>query len=85
MPPTRCPAEVHDLLGDPCVQNLHPASSNFWILVKALQGFLQDEGHGRLPLSGAIPDMASSTDSFTELQNLYRAKASMDIDAMKSR
>lgn len=79
------PVEVQSLLDDPCAQNLHPASNSFWVLVKALQGFLQNEGHGKLPLSGAIPDMSSSTDSFTDLQNIYRAKAAKDAEAIKSR
>ena len=79
------PPEVEELLNDPCAQNLHPASSNFWVPVKALQGFVQNEGNGKLPLSGAIPDMSSSTESFTELQNLYRAKAAKDADAIKTR
>jgi len=79
------PSEVQDLLDDPCADNLHPGSSNFWVLIKALQGFIQHEGHGKLPLSGSIPDMSSSTEAFTELQNLYRAKAAQDANAMKIR
>ncbi|KAM3567185.1 hypothetical protein VYU27_010664, partial [Nannochloropsis oceanica] len=48
-------------------------------------GFVDGEGNGRLPLSGAVPDMASSTALFSQLQSLYRARAAQDFDAVVQR
>lgn len=53
--------------------------------VRALKDFVEAEGGGRLPLSGAVPDMAASTAAYTQLQQLYRDKALEDRAAVRKR
>lgn len=60
---------------------LHNKQSNaFWILVRALRDFIENEGKGYLPLPGIIPDMTADTASYINLQNIYRAQAQQDSD-----
>ena len=71
------PDDVAVLLDDPSAQNLVPNSLNFWVLVKSLSEFVKE--HQVLPLSGALPDMTSTTSNYIALQRCYRAKASEDL------
>jgi amyloid beta precursor protein binding protein 1 len=57
-------------------------SKPFWILVRALKEFVENEGQGDLPLRGSIPDMFSDSERFIALQNVYRDKAQHDFEAM---
>jgi len=43
------------------------------------------EGNGYLPVTGTVPDMESDTDSYVTLQNVYRALAQRDIEAVTQR
>lgn len=46
----RAAAEVAALMRDECASALTPGSNVFWVLVAALQGFVEGEGGGDLPL-----------------------------------
>ena len=48
--------------------------------MKALKTFYATQG--RLPLSGVVPDMVSTTELFLELQRVYVAKANADRESM---
>jgi NEDD8-activating enzyme E1 regulatory subunit len=60
-------------------------SKPFWIMVRALKEFVENEGNGMLPLRGTIPDMFSDSEKFINLQNVYRQKAQQDLEAIQSR
>lgn len=59
------------------------STPDFWLLAVALRAFIAAEGGGCLPLDGALPDMASSTDAYVQLQRIFAAKASADVDALE--
>ena len=50
----------------------------FWLLLRALRRFADGEGRGRLPLSGALPDMHADTRSYVELHGIFRAQVRAD-------
>ncbi len=77
--PTTIPSNVQAILNDDCSKSLTNHSSNFWILVHALNEFISNEGEGYLPLRGSIPDMMSSSDLYIDLQRIYQKKAQNDI------
>lgn len=52
--------------------------------MRALKDFVENEGHGLLPLRGSIPDMFSDSERFIGLQNIYRNKAQKDLEAITS-
>ncbi|CAI5759769.1 unnamed protein product [Candida verbasci] len=52
-------------------------SSIFWIYIAALSKFLQ-LNNDVLPLPGTIPDLASDTKNYIDLQNIYKEKAKKD-------
>ncbi|KAI5654601.1 hypothetical protein M9H77_31788 [Catharanthus roseus] len=60
-------------------------SSDFWVMVAALKEFIANEGDGETPLEGSIPDMASSTELYVNLQRVYQAKAEADFLVMERR
>jgi amyloid beta precursor protein binding protein 1 len=49
----------------------------FWILAKALVQFM-DLNEGLLPVTGIVPDMIASTETYVALQQLYMDKAQQD-------
>lgn len=49
-------------------------------MVRALKDFVQENNGGRLPLSGVLPDMTADTETFIQLQNIYRQQALFDSD-----
>eukprot|EP01063_Lacrimia_lanifica_P040509 TRINITY_DN9197_c0_g1_i3.p2 TRINITY_DN9197_c0_g1~~TRINITY_DN9197_c0_g1_i3.p2 ORF type:complete len:560 (+),score=210.53 TRINITY_DN9197_c0_g1_i3:47-1681(+) len=46
---------------------------DFWILLRALRAF--HEVHGVLPVTGVLPDMTSTTQSYTALRDVYTKEA----------
>lgn len=58
-------------------------SSPFSVMLGALRRFVQ-ANDGLLPLSGSIPDMVATTDSFIHLQQIYQRKALEDFKAFSS-
>ncbi|GAA6059205.1 hypothetical protein JCM10212_006598 [Sporobolomyces blumeae] len=81
------PSEIKQLFEDPACKNLDSNSSNFWILVHALERFSRlsssssADAPGVLPLTGSLPDMKAESRGYVELQNIYRAKARQDLEA----
>ena len=80
--PTTIPSRVLEILNDERSKSLDNHSSNFWILVRALNEFISNEGKGFLPLRGSIPDMTSSSDLYIDLQRVYQAKAREDTEVI---
>ncbi|XP_035212687.1 NEDD8-activating enzyme E1 regulatory subunit-like [Stegodyphus dumicola] len=79
---TTIPGEIQEILNDPMCEDLSSESKSFWILVKALKEFVENEGNGCLPVRGVIPDMTSNTQSYIKLQNIYKTKAEEDAHNM---
>lgn len=69
-------SKVTDILNAPEAKDLTATSSPFWVIANAIQQFY--EKHGELPLPGAVPDMKAQSDTFIQLQNIYKAKARED-------
>ncbi|KAG1666503.1 NEDD8-activating enzyme E1 regulatory subunit [Nymphon striatum] len=78
--PSKIPSNVEEIFNDSCCQNISHESSNFWILAKALKDFVDNEGHGLLPLRGSLPDMFSDSKRYINLQNLYHEEAALHIE-----
>ncbi|KAJ2298162.1 hypothetical protein IW139_002429, partial [Coemansia sp. RSA 353] len=54
-------------------------TSNFWLLANALRRYVASEyGAGKMPHSGAIPDMKADTQSYVNLLRIYKQKAEQD-------
>lgn len=70
------PSKVTDILTAPEAKNVTATSSSFWVIANAIQQFY--EKHGELPLPGAVPDMKAQSETFIQLQNIYKAKARED-------
>lgn len=45
-------------------------SKPFWIMARALKDFVDNEGNGRLPVRGTLPDMVADTFKYISLQQL---------------
>ena len=82
---TQIPSEIVKLFEDEKCLNLNSNSDYFWIILRAIREFTYNEGLGQLPLRGTIPDMVSDSERFVSLQNVYRAKAQHDIEAVMTR
>eukprot|EP00879_Flechtneria_rotunda_P033180 GHRR01036725.1.p1 GENE.GHRR01036725.1~~GHRR01036725.1.p1 ORF type:complete len:213 (+),score=66.28 GHRR01036725.1:2977-3615(+) len=78
------PSEVRAILDDPQAVTVDASSTNFWLLVAALRAFVANEGAGRLPLDGNIPDMHATTDLYLQLQRLYRDQAAAEAAAVEA-
>jgi amyloid beta precursor protein binding protein 1 len=87
--PPSIPDDVQTILRDEKASGSIPAREakvdEFWVLATALREFVEHEGKGDLPLSGAIPDMASDTTGYIAVQRLYHEKAASDIAAISGR
>jgi len=81
--PYRIPSSIADILNDPKAVTTTAHSSNFWLLANAVKHFVENEGQGKLPLMGTIPDMTSDTLSFIDLQYIYREKSLEDAAIVK--
>lgn len=46
---------------------------------------MEQDSHGLIPLSGSIPDMTADTESYINLQTIYRQKALNDADVVYKR
>jgi NEDD8-activating enzyme E1 regulatory subunit len=83
---TKIPKDITELLfnNEKCL-NLNEKSNKFWIIVRAIKEFTENEGNGKLPLRGSIPDMISDSDKFISLQNVYKTKAQHDCESIMTR
>jgi len=76
---------VNAVLKDSKADKLTKDSSNFWVLVNALKGFMDAEGHGSFPGSTAIPDMVCESENYVKLKSIYKEKADNDLAAISKR
>eukprot|EP01134_Creolimax_fragrantissima_P006347 CFRG6347T1 len=77
--PTTISNTVSELMNRQEVENINRNSDTFWIKLKAIKQFVENEGCGLLPLQGTIPDMEADSASYTQLQKIYSTKAEEDI------
>lgn len=77
------PDEVQSMFQDAACNDITSASTNFWILVRALREFVAASPTRSLPLSGSIPDMKATSSGYIKLQNTYRTKALQDLEQFK--
>lgn len=75
---TQIPSFIKELFNNEKIsdKNLNSETPFFWILIRALKSFV--ELYDNLPLPGTLPDMASDTNNYITLQNIYREKATKD-------
>ncbi|SMY27522.1 unnamed protein product [Zymoseptoria tritici ST99CH_1A5] len=74
-PPTP-PSAVREILSAPEATKLTASSPPFWLIANAVQTFYSK--HSQLPLPGAVPDMKARSDTYIQLQNIYKQKARQD-------
>ncbi|KRY17723.1 Nedd8-activating enzyme E1 regulatory subunit [Trichinella patagoniensis] len=74
----KMPYHVSQVLKDPSAQHVNHESGTFWILAHAVNQFVNNEGAGRLPMSGVLPDMESDTNRFVTLQKIFAKQADKD-------
>ncbi|KAG9160542.1 hypothetical protein Leryth_026142 [Lithospermum erythrorhizon] len=77
-------SNLKQIISDSCAE-VDSNSSDFWVMVAALQEFISNEGGGEAPLEGSIPDMTSSTELYVSLQKIYQAKAEADFNVIHQR
>ncbi|KAJ1776683.1 hypothetical protein LPJ54_002912 [Coemansia sp. RSA 1824] len=71
--------DVNRILTDPAANTADAQTSNFWLLANALRRYVASEyGAGKMPHSGAIPDMKADTQSYVNLLRIYKQKAEQD-------
>ncbi|KAF0295098.1 NEDD8-activating enzyme E1 regulatory subunit [Amphibalanus amphitrite] len=68
--PPSVPEAVRTLFASQQCNSLTAKSDDFWVLVKALHEYVENEGEGLLPVRGPIPDMFSDSDRYIQLQNM---------------
>lgn len=69
-------SDVRSILTAPEASNLTANSPPFWYIANAIQQFYAK--HNELPLPGAVPDMKANSETYIQLQNIYKAKARQD-------
>lgn len=80
---TAVPDSIQQLFQNSIISdtNLSLQTPPFWLYVRALKDFV--DSCGLLPLPGNLPDMASKTSNYVELQNIFRAKCLEDQRLIK--
>ena len=78
---TTVPSTTREILEDPAADTISATSSSFWVLAHALREFVNREG--RLPVSGAVPDMFSDSERYIQLQGIYKEKAREDMEQVE--
>ncbi|XP_060767074.1 NEDD8-activating enzyme E1 regulatory subunit isoform X1 [Neoarius graeffei] len=76
--PTKLCSSVEEIFSSEQCENITSQTPAFWVMARGVRDFVQNEGNGKLPLRGTIPDMISDSDKFIKLQNVYREKAMQD-------
>lgn len=74
--PAKPSSTVLSILNAPEANSLTASSPPFWLIANAVYKFY--EKHGELPLPGAVPDMKAQSDTYIQLQNIYKTKARED-------
>lgn len=80
--------DLKQVIDDPAASDdslSKPGTKDFWFLVRALREFVAKEGGGeRLPVTGELPDMHSSTVNYIALQKVYGGKHDEDRKAFEA-
>uniref|UniRef100_A0A673LJK8 NEDD8-activating enzyme E1 regulatory subunit n=1 Tax=Sinocyclocheilus rhinocerous TaxID=307959 RepID=A0A673LJK8_9TELE len=76
--PTKVPSATEDIFNAEQCENITSQSPSFWVIAHGVRDFVRNEGNGKLPVRGTIPDMIADSDKFIKLQNVYRDKAMKD-------
>lgn len=71
------PYHLQAIMDDPKSQS---SNETFWLFVAALKQFWNE--HKRLPVSGVVPDMISTSASYLGIQQLYIKRAEEDRNLM---
>jgi len=80
--PYNIPDEIQGILNDPKSTNL--TDDPYWVVINAIRQFVHNEGHGKLPLLGTVPDLHADSESFIRLQHVYLNKANSDLEIVKN-
>lgn len=78
-------SHIQEILNDKLCLHLTKDSNIFWILVRAVKDFIEQENNGWLPMPGVIPDMTADTENFINLQNIYRVQGLQDAELVYKR
>lgn len=78
-------SHIQEILNDKLCMQLSKNSNKFWILVRAVKDFIEQDNNGWLPMPGIIPDMTADTENYINLQNIYRAQALQDAELVYKR
>ncbi|WFC98145.1 hypothetical protein MYAM1_000869 [Malassezia yamatoensis] len=76
------PTEISSILDDDRAKDVSENSTAFWLLVAALRQFTEKELV--LPLTGSVPDMKASSETYVALQRIYIAKAQRDLGVFQT-
>merc|ERR1719336_1876884 len=79
----RIPQDLQAVLTDPAGENPTAESDMFWVMVRGLRDFLENEGKGFLPVTTAIPDFEADSKSYIALKNIYQVRAEKDQSIIK--
>lgn len=78
--PPRMGRDCEEVLNDPAGKELTKDCDLFWIMVRGLHDFMENEGNGCLPVSTAIPDLDTDSKTYVKLKEIYKQKAEQDRD-----
>ncbi|RKO83426.1 NEDD8-activating enzyme E1 regulatory subunit, partial [Blyttiomyces helicus] len=79
------PEAIQKILNDPLTKDITSETPDFWVLARAVYEFVSEEGEGRLPLPGSVPDVKADSESYIQLQTVYRQKAREDYTSVHNR
>lgn len=74
---------VKKVLADEKGTTVTAKSDKFWIMVRALRDFMENEGKGLLPVSTNIPDMHSLPEYYVKLKGIYKNGYERDRDLIR--
>lgn len=80
---TNIPDEVLAIFHDSETLNLNSSSDDFFIMARALNYFVNNEGNGQLPVQGRVPDFHSDTERYIKMQDIYLRKSTSDMIIVK--
>jgi amyloid beta precursor protein binding protein 1 len=70
--PPSIPSAVREILTAPEATAVDASSPPFWVVANAVHQFY--EKNDQLPLPGAVPDMKARSDTYIQLQNIYKVR-----------
>lgn len=77
------PDEVASVLTAARAMTLTATAAPFWLLARSLADFV-DANSGILPVTGVVPDMTASTETYVALQQVYATKAREDAASVRA-